>query len=454
MFGRAFGVAVLSVILALSGDALARGGGHGGGHGGGGHGFRGGGGGHHFGGGGGRHFGGHFGGYRGGFARHSIGRAHFGRAHFGGSRFAARPRNFAPMRHAAIAPGNARHALNMLNHPRAMRSGRVLGNPAARMQIAGAAALAGWHGGAFGNGWWRHGNGGYGWVGPLFWPFAYNDLYDYAIWGGYGFWDYGYGDIYTGIFAPYGYDDLAGYFPQQRRYDRGRRSRPLDISQMCGNDSRAVAGMPVDEIADAVRPTEAQRAALADLGNTSMAAAQAIRAACPSQANLTAPGRLAVMQQRIEAMITAAGTIQPKLENFYGLLDDEQKARLNALSQDQRKTAGSDTGSAAQACGGTPPVALEWPSSDIEARVHPDDTQRAKLKVLQDTSARAAETLKANCQTGNALTPPARLAASAKRLEVMLQAVKDVRAALEDFYATLNDEQKAQFEAIGPKRTA
>ena len=26
--------------------------------------------------------------------------------------------------------------------------------------------------------------------------------------------------------------------------------------------------------------------------------------------------------------------------------------------------------------------------------------------------------------------------------------------ALEDFYATLNDEQKAQFEAIGPRRTS
>jgi hypothetical protein len=29
-----------------------------------------------------------------------------------------------------------------------------------------------------------------------------------------------------------------------------------------------------------------------------------------------------------------------------------------------------------------------------------------------------------------------------------------VRPALEDFYATLSDEQKAQFEAIGPKRNA
>ena len=36
----------------------------------------------------------------------------------------------------------------------------------------------------------------------------------------------------------------------------------------------------------------------------------------------------------------------------------------------------------------------------------------------------------------------------------MLQAVKSVRAALDDFYATLSDEQKAQFEAIGQKRTS
>jgi hypothetical protein len=36
----------------------------------------------------------------------------------------------------------------------------------------------------------------------------------------------------------------------------------------------------------------------------------------------------------------------------------------------------------------------------------------------------------------------------------MLQAVKMVSAALNDFYATLSDEQKAKFEAIGPQRTA
>ena len=36
----------------------------------------------------------------------------------------------------------------------------------------------------------------------------------------------------------------------------------------------------------------------------------------------------------------------------------------------------------------------------------------------------------------------------------MLQAVKTVRAALDDFYASLSDEQKAQFNVIGQPRAA
>jgi hypothetical protein len=74
--------------------------------------------------------------------------------------------------------------------------------------------------------------------------------------------------------------------------------------------------------------------------------------------------------------------------------------------------------------------------------------------VLQDATGKAADMLKAACQPDDAVTPPARLAAIANRLDTMLQAVKLVRPALEDFYATLSDEQKAHFEAIGPKRNA
>ena len=76
---------------------------------------------------------------------------------------------------------------------------------------------------------------------------------------------------------------------------------------MCGEDSRDIAGLPIDQIQQAIQPNDAQRAALDDLANASVKAAQEIKAACPTQIALTAPGRLAAMQQRIEAMISAVG---------------------------------------------------------------------------------------------------------------------------------------------------
>jgi hypothetical protein len=345
----------------------------------------------------------------------------------------------------------------------ALQNRGALRNPGTRARIAATAATAGWHDGR-GRGWWRHGNGGYGWVGPLFWPFAYYDMYDYTMWG-YGddpsFWDYGYNDIYAGMFAPYGYDDLTGYLPSAgtgvgtSQASAAAHPTPDQLTQMCGDDTGGIAGLPIDRIQQAIAPNDAQRAALDDLANASIKAAQTIKAACPTQISLTAPDRLAVMQKRIEAMIAAVGTVQPALDKFYGLLNDEQKARLNAIGQDQHgKSAARKTGgSVAQNCGSTQPGVTEWPTAEIDAKLHPTDAQRASLTALADNSAKAADMLKNACQPDDALTPPARLAAVGKRLDVMLQAVKTVRPALDDFYAKLTDEQKAQFEAIGPGRT-
>jgi LTXXQ motif family protein len=454
-------IAALVLVTALSSAALGRGGGHGGG---GGH-FGGGGhGGGHFGGG---HFGGgHFGGghFGGGHFRGGHGFAHFGGAHHGGPRFSSHTfsgghfrsghafvahhgTNFSQIRNAAVRPTSARNAMNALSHGRALRNARLLSNPAARTQIAAAAALAGWHGGH--DGWWRHGHGGYGWVGPLFWPFAYYDLYDYTIWGDYGFWDYGYGDIYAGIFGPYGYDDLSGYLAP-RRYGR-RHATVAPLSRMCGDDSRAIAGLPIDQITQAIEPTETQRAALDELGAASIQAARIIRDACPTQVALTAPGRLTAMQQRIEAMISAVALVRTPLDKLYALLDDEQKARFNALAEDQRK-ASAPREAPSPTCGVEKVVALDWPADEIEKRLHPTDSQRTALDALRDASAKAADLLKVACEGVDAATPPARLAATARRLDVMLQAIRSVRKALDDFYATLSDEQKAQFEGIGRQR--
>ena len=344
-------------------------------------------------------------------------------------------------------------SLRSQNVRNAMDSG--LGNPAVRRQIAAATALAGWHGGQTAKGWWRHGDGGYGWVGPLFWPFAVYDINDYINWGdGTGFWDYGYPDVYAAIFAPYGRDDLAAYTGPGPHGRRHRRVPPLQ--QLCGDDSREIAGLHINQIQQAIQPNEAQLAALDDLANAWIMAAHMIRASCLTQTAFTAPNRLAIMHQRIGAMIGAVLAVRQPLGKFHDLLEEEQEARLNALAEDRRRTSSASgaTETSAQGCGAAQAAVLQWPADEIEARLRPNDTQRAALKVLQDANAKAVDILTAECQPKDAITLPARLDAVEVRLVDMQQAVYLVSAALQGFYATLSDEQKAQFEAIGKKRTA
>ena len=478
-------VVVLSVALSTAAFAAGRGGGGhgGGGHGGGGHGGGGHGGGAHFGGGGhggGGHFGG--GGRGGGGARFAGGGRHSGGhaaiSHSGGGRAASFSRaaggssfrgNRAGADHnvagnragqnsrAANLRANAvHHALAAGAVAGALHNHNALNNPAARAHITSAAATAGWRGHGRNGGWWRHSHGGYGWVGPLFWPFAFYDLSDYAMWGyDPSLWDYGYGDIYTGLFSPYGYDDLSGYLPSGNAAAAGSASapssQPSELAQMCGDDSQEIAGLPIDRIQQALNPNDEQRKALDDLGNASIKAAQTIKAACPKDVASTAPARLAAMQSRLEAMISAVQTVQPPLDHFYGLLNDEQKTRLTALGQDQRR-GNNNEGVLAQGCGNGQANATDWPAAAIESRVHPTEAQRASFDNLKNASAKAADLLKGTCQPNEALTPPARLQAAGQRLDAMLQAVETVKSALDSLYSELSDEQKAQFESIGPGR--
>ena len=94
---------------------------------------------------------------------------------------------------------------------------------------------------------------------------------------------------------------------------------------------------------------------------------------------------------------------------------------------------------------------MELPAAEIDKAVHLTDPERTSLVALQNTDTQAAaDLLKASCGAEPAITPPGRLAAVHKRLDMMLASVKTVNAALNDFYGTMSDEQKAKFEAIGP----
>jgi LTXXQ motif family protein len=320
--------------------------------------------------------------------------------------------------------------------------------PVLRVQAVAGAALAGWHGGRRASGWWQHGDGSYGWVGPLFWPLAYYDIYDYVLWGdGMGFWGYGYRDIYAAIFTPYDDDELARYVSPPR----GRAFRRFpSLARVCGDAADDVAGLPIEQIRQTLQLREEQRTAVDDLRNASLEAAQAIRAACPSAAATTPSGRLAEMQRRLEAMKGAIAGIRTPFEEFYESLDDDQKAKLAALNEQRAPVAPRVP--AVQSC--TPPEALQWPAGELEAKLHLNDAQREAFGTLSRMNELARNTLNFNCQPDDHLAAPDRLATADTRLDAMLDAIKQVRPALDDFLATLTDEQKARFGTIGATRTS
>ena len=90
---------------------------------------------------------------------------------------------------------------------------------------------------------------------------------------------------------------------------------------------------PADQIDRVVKPDDAQRAKLGALQSAAAQAADAIKAACPTEVPATPPGRLAAVGKRLQAMLQAIETVQPALADFYNALSDDQKARFNAMGK-------------------------------------------------------------------------------------------------------------------------
>jgi hypothetical protein len=141
--------------------------------------------------------------------------------------------------------------------------------------------------------------------------------------------------------------------------------------------------------------------------------------------------------------------VRPALEQFYGLLNDEQKARFNAIGPDDQSQSPRDT---AQTCGERTAGIANLPIAEIERSVRPDGTQRVAFKELEDATAQAVELLKSDCPTYRALTPVVRLGAMEQRLDAMLRAVTTVEPALLKFYGSLSDEQKERFNRLSPRQ--
>jgi hypothetical protein len=307
------------------------------------------------------------------------------------------------------------------------------------------------------------------WHGPVYWPYAYDDIFHYAFWpDGYepGYWAYAFDDFYDGIFfpdgAPYvGYAYAGPYYQgADVRGVSGRqttaRATPGRLTQatraFCAEQAKGITAWPFGSIEQAVRPINNQKDLLADLKKAATEAAAQFRDACPDAVPLTPTGRLEAMTMRLQATLAAIRIVRPALAAFYESLEDEQKARFNEIGPDlerEPRTARSAATSHAANCKGAQASLAELPIERIDATVRPTRPQEAGLTRLHDAVARSAGRLAEVCAAATPGTPVGRLDAMQQRIEAMIAAADDIRPALEAFYASLDDEQKAKFNRLG-----
>jgi hypothetical protein len=89
-----------------------------------------------------------------------------------------------------------------------------------------------------------------------------------------------------------------------------------------------------------------------------------------------------------------------------------------------------------------------WPNETTAQSIAPDDSQRGKLEHLRGDAGKQAEALRAACPRDVPADPLAQLDVSKSTAEAVLATVNTVAPLVEEFYATLSDEQKARLVAL------
>jgi hypothetical protein len=115
-----------------------------------------------------------------------------------------------------------------------------------------------------------------------------------------------------------------------RKQDKGVQQ---SAAQVCAAQVQAPYAWPAALIGRRVRPNEQQRVSLEALQKTLFGMAMYLKGACPSEAQLTPIARLDAAMHRLDGMLYAVIAISPALDDFYGQLSDEQKARFNSIDR-------------------------------------------------------------------------------------------------------------------------
>src|SRR6266446_535732 len=148
------------------------------------------------------------------------------------------------------------------------------------------------------------------------------------------------------------------------------------VARMCSGQAHELADWPIERIAQTIGPTPPQRSALDELRRTANEAVEALRADCPSDAVRTPTERVEVVRRALDAMLRAVNIVRPALENFYGTLDDEQKAQVNAMAGQESEDASTTRPRFGQLCEELSAADFgEWRLERVEEAIRPSRAQ-------------------------------------------------------------------------------
>jgi Spy/CpxP family protein refolding chaperone len=97
-------------------------------------------------------------------------------------------------------------------------------------------------------------------------------------------------------------------------------------------------------------------------------------------------------------------------------------------------------------CGGSGRY-MQWRTERLADRLKLTDEQRTKFEDFKTASSKAADAMRTACAADVGTTMPGRMDAMEKRMDAMLAGMKAVRPALDAFYASLTEQQKAEFNS-------
>ena len=139
---------------------------------------------------------------------------------------------------------------------------------------------------------------------------------------------------------------------------------------------------------------------------------------------------------------------------YYDVYGGYAPARTRIAHHRTPAAIGSTQNDVAQTCGGLAPGVTDLPIDRIEATLRLTEEQLRALDALKAASSQASEVLKSSCASEVPQTPLGRLDAVQKRIDGMIQALAIVRRPLDNFYNSLNDEQRQRFATLAPTSSA